>query len=109
MLCSYKLSNPLVTRVTSHYLHEFRVEVLSEAGIFLPLPEAASDRVPLVLHDTYRLELRVVGASKHLKEAVLFGRTNKFHDLNVSLDDPKRLLVQSLGVGWLLGIVCDDF
>ena len=67
MLSPYELSNPLVTRVTSHYLHEFRVEVFSEAGIFLPLPEAASDRVPLVLHDTYRLELRVVGPSKHLE------------------------------------------
>ena len=98
-----------MTRVTSHYLHKFRVEIFSEASIFLPPPEAASDRVPLVLHDTYRLELRVVGASKHLQQAVLFGCTNKFHDLNVSLDDPKRLLAQSLGVGRLLCIVCDDF
>jgi len=88
MLSSNKLSYPLVTRVTCHYLHEFRVEVFSELALVLTLPKAASDRAPLVLHETYRLELRVVGASKHLKEAVLFGRTNKFHDLNVSLDDP---------------------
>lgn len=109
MLSPYELSYPLVTRVTSHYLHEFRVKVFSEAGIFLPPFDAASDRVPLVLHDTYWLELREVGASKHLKEAVLLGRTYKFHDLNVSLDNPKRLLVKSLGVGRLLCVVCDDF
>ena len=77
-----------MTRVTCHYLHEFRVEVFSELAFVLPLPEAASDRVTLVLHEAYRLELRIVGASKHLKQAVLLGRTNKFHDLNVSLDYP---------------------
>jgi len=88
MLSSNKLSYPLVTRITCHYLHEFRVEVFSKLAFILPLPKAASNRAPLVLHETYRLELRVVGASKHLKEAVLFGRTNKFHDLYVSLDDP---------------------
>ena len=67
MLSSHKLSYPLVIWVASHYIHEFRVEIFSKAGITLPFSEAASDRVPLILNDTYRVEFREVGPSKHLQ------------------------------------------